>query len=77
MDGGWQMSRTWVEELNQLQRCQIAADRLMVALEAGDEPMTALMAGYIVKRLPGVSAVRIDTTGDMTGTEFVGGGVGA
>ncbi len=71
MDGGWQMSRTWVEQPNQVQRCQIAADRLLAALEAGDEPMTMLMAGYIVTRLPGVSAVRVDSSGDMMGTEFV------
>ncbi len=71
MDGGWQMSRNWVEKPNRVQRCQIAADRLMAALGAGDEPMIVLMAGYIVNRLPGVSAVRVDTDGDMMGTEFV------
>ncbi|SCZ61126.1 hypothetical protein [Thiohalomonas denitrificans] len=72
MDGGWQMSRTWVEKPNQVQRCQIAADRLVAALEVGDEPMKMLMAGYIVSRLPGVTAVRVDNEGDMMGTEFVG-----
>lgn len=74
MDGGWQMSRVWVERPDRMQRCQIAADRLMAALQAGDEPMTALMAGYIIKRLPEVTAVRVDTGGDMSGTEFISGG---
>lgn len=71
MDNGWQMSRQWVEHPGQTERCQIAADRLMLALESGNEQIAALMAGYILARLPGVAAVRIDTSGDMLGTEFV------
>ncbi len=73
MDRGWQMSRQWVEHPGELERCQIAADRLMAALAAGNEQMAAMMAGYIIARLPGVTAVRIDTSGDMTGTRFVRG----
>ena len=28
MDKGWQMSKSWVENPSQFQKCQIAADRL-------------------------------------------------
>lgn len=70
MDGGWQMSRQWVEKPDALQRCQIAADRMMAAIAADNEPMAALMAGYILARMPGVTTVQVDTSGDMTGTEF-------
>ncbi len=71
MDNGWQMSRQWIEHPNQLQRCQIAADKLMGAEEAGNETLMQLMAAYILKRMPGVAAVRINTEGEMLETEFV------
>jgi hypothetical protein len=73
MDRGWQMSRQWIEHPNQLQRCQIAADKLMAAEEAGNETMVQLMAAYILTRLPGVAGVRINTEGEMLETEFMRG----
>ncbi len=73
MDRGWQMSRTWVEKPDTVQRCQIAADRLLTALHQENEAVTAMMAGYILSRLPGVVGVRVDTTGDITQTEFMTG----
>ena len=72
MDGGWQMSRVWVETPDREQRCQIVADRLLGALNTDNELIAGLMAGYILSRMPGVSAVEVDTSGDMTGTVFVG-----
>jgi len=33
--------------------------------------MATLMAGYILKRLPGVTGVRIDTAGEMLHTELL------
>ena len=65
MDRGWQMSHTWVEELNQVQRCQVAADRLLQALTDGKGHLLLLMAGYILSRLPEVREVRITDRGDM------------
>lgn len=70
MDSGWQMSREFVEQPNRLQRCQIAANKLLGAVSTGNMALAALMAGYIVARLPGVSGVDIDTTGEMQQTEF-------
>ena len=71
MDRGWQMSREWVECPNLIQRCQIAADKLLSAIHAENETLMLLMAGYIVSRLPDVSGVKIATDGEMTETQLV------
>lgn len=70
MDQGWQMGRTWVEDLTLVNRCQIAADKLLTALETDNKSMQILMAGYILSHAPGVMTVYIDTTGDMMSTEL-------
>jgi len=70
MDGGWQMSREFVARPDRTQRCQIAADRLLVALSSANETMVMLMAGYILTRLPKVSGVNINTDGEMMETQF-------
>lgn len=71
MAAGWQMSRRYVEHPDRLQRCQIAADRLLTSLHSGNESLTLMMAGYILSRLPDVSRVEIDTNGEMFNTRFV------
>jgi len=71
MGKGWQMDREWVEAPNIQQRCQIAASRIADALESGNETLAYLMAGYIVKRMPLVAEVHIDTAGEMTETRFI------
>jgi len=71
MDQGWLMGRDWVESPNSVQRCQIAADKLLGAIESGNETLKMLMAGYIVSRAPGIAAVRIDTNGELQETELL------
>ncbi len=71
MDKGWQMSFTWVENPNPVQRCQIAADKLYGAYEAENQNMMKMMAAYILYKLPGVSEVYISTNGNMNETEVV------
>jgi hypothetical protein len=71
MDRGWQMSRHYVERPNAVQRCQIAADKILTAMHNNREKMVLLMAGYILTRMPGIQAVRIDTHGEMFNTELV------
>ncbi len=71
MDRGWQMGPDFIERPDRLQRCQIAATRLLNALMTERQGSVLLMAGYILARLPGVTGVHIDTSGDMTQTEFV------
>lgn len=73
MDGGWQMSRVWVDSPTLLERCQIASDRLLAALDAGNDAMKLLMAGYILTRMPDVTGVRISTEGEMQETEILTG----
>lgn len=71
MDKGWQMGREWVDHPTSVQRCQIAANKLLGAIEGGNETLKMLMAGYILSRAPGVAAVRIDTGGEMQETELL------
>lgn len=71
MNDGWQMSREWVSDPNTVQRCQIAADQLLAAVENGNEAMQVMMAAYILSRAPGVSAVRVNTAGEMQETELL------
>jgi hypothetical protein len=71
MDKGWQMSRKWVDRPNARQRCQIAADRMLTAIETENSKMAALMAAYILKHMPGLEAIDIDTTGDMNATDLI------
>jgi len=70
MDQGWQMSREWIDKPDTTQRCQIAADKLLTAINKENETMVTLMVGYIKTRLPNITTVNIDTNGDMLETEL-------
>ncbi len=71
MDRGWQMSRDWVDNPNAEQRCQIAADKILTAIETENEKLLLLMAAYILRTMPGVTGVNIDITGDMNETDII------
>ncbi len=71
MDRGWQMSRDWVEFPSAEQRCQIAADKILTAIETDNEKLLMLMAAYILRTSPGVKTINIDITGDMNETELI------
>ena len=71
MDKGWQMSFTWVDNPNPVQRCQIAADKLYGAHETENQNLMMMMAGYILYKLPGITEVYVSTNGDMNETEVV------
>lgn len=71
MDKGWQMSRDWVESPTQEQRCQIAGDRILTAIETDNEKLLMLMAAYILRTLPGIKTINIDVTGDMNETDLI------
>ena len=70
MDVGWRMGPEFVENPDSVNRCQIAADKLLVSLSTGNHALTQLMAAYILNRLPDVIGVDIDTGGEMLNTEF-------
>jgi hypothetical protein len=71
MDRGWQMSRDWVPSPDNRQRCQIAADKLLTAIETDNEKLLMLMAAYILHTMPGVKSVNIDLTGDINETDII------
>lgn len=71
MDRGWQMSREFVAHPDRLQRCQIAADKLLTSLSQGNQATAMLMAAYIALRMPGAVGVDIDTGGEMQNTELL------
>ncbi len=70
MQAGWQMGREWVEAPDNVQRCQIAADRLADAVSLENETLASLLAGYIVSRMPNVKEVYIATDGEPMETDF-------
>lgn len=70
MDPGWQMGREWVENPDRLQRCKIAADKLLTAMENEDDDLGRLMAGYIVARAPEIESIEPDINGEPQHTLF-------
>jgi len=71
MDRGWQMSRDWVDSPSLEQRCQIVGDKMLTAMHNDNERLMVLLAAYVLNRVPGVTAIRIDTNGEMLETELV------
>lgn len=71
MDRGWQMSRDFVARPDQLQRCQIVADRLLTSIMNGNQATAMLLAGYIAVRMPGAIGVDVDDAGEMQNTRLI------
>lgn len=71
LDKGWQMGHVWVEKPNQLQRCQIAADKMTSAIHNENEKMFMLMAAYILKNKPDTEEIHLDSTGDIQTIDFL------
>lgn len=64
MDRGWQVNREWVEKPDRILRAQIAANKLLTALENEDDRLGRLMAGYIVSRVPGLESLELKPAGE-------------
>ena len=71
MDKGWQMSRDWVDNPNQEQRCQIVGDKMLTAMHNDNKRLMVLLSAYVLARVPGATSLRIDTNGEMLETELV------
>lgn len=71
MDGGWQMGPEWIESPDTIQRCQIAADRMLAAIGSGNEAVMEMMAAYILNRVPDTNELVIDADGEMLNTEII------
>ena len=69
MDCGWQMSRWWVPDPDPLQRCQIAADKLLTAMQNNHTEAALLMCAYILKQKPATKRISINTDGEIQGNE--------
>lgn len=70
MDRGWQMGPEFIEQPTLTNRCQIAAEKILQAVDTQNENLLMLMAGYILTHMPNVTSVNIDTSGEPLGTEF-------
>ena len=70
MDNGMQMHRVWVDKPNTEQRCQIAADKMLTAIENENNNLLKMMSAYILYKVPGVKGVRI-AYGDMCESELI------
>lgn len=64
MDRGWQVNRDWVEQPDAYLRGQIAADKLLTALENEDHKLGRLMAGYILSRFPRIESLELAEQGE-------------
>jgi len=71
MDKGWQMGHVWVESPSLIQRCQIAADKMMSAIHNENEKMFMLMGAYILKNKPDTDEIHLDSTGDIQTIDFL------
>ncbi|MDB4409526.1 hypothetical protein N9235_01785 [Gammaproteobacteria bacterium] len=71
MDNGWQMSRDWVQNPNQEQRCQIVGDKMLTAMHNDNQHLLVLLSAYVLARVPTASELRIDTNGEMLETELI------
>ena len=65
MNAGWQINREWVDQPDQYLRGQIAADKLLTALENEDFKFGRLMAGYIASRFPHIEHVELSEQGEI------------
>ena len=70
MNKGWTLGKDFVESLNVTERCQVVADKLLTALEDGNEQMKTMMAAYILSRVPNIMTMHIDNTGEIQETQL-------
>ncbi len=71
MDNGWQMSREWVQNPNQEQRCQIVGDKMLTAMHNDNQQLMVLLSAYVLARVPTATELRIDSNGEMLETELI------
>ena len=71
MDAGYQISREYVAQPDRMQRCQIAADRLLTSLFNRNGATATMMAAYIIARVPDAIGVDVDTTGEIQHTKLL------
>jgi hypothetical protein len=71
MDRGWKIGPTYVENPDNIMRAQVAADKILTAIDTENKTLAQLMAGYIVSKVPGVKSINIDINGEPLNTEII------
>ncbi len=71
LDKGYQMGRYWVDNPDGEQRCQIAADKLVTAIENENRNMATMMSAYILSKAPHIESVVIDTSDEIQEIHFI------
>ncbi len=71
LDKGYQMGRFWVENPNGEQRCQIAADKLVTAIENENKNMATMMSAYILSKAPHIESVVVDSSDEIQEIHFI------
>lgn len=71
LDQGHQMGRFWVENPNPEQRCQIAADKLVTAIENENRNMATMMSAYILSKAPHIESVVVDSGDEIQEIYFI------
>ncbi len=70
MDKGWQMSQKWVDNPTVEERCQIAGNKILTAIDGKRSKLIMMMAAYVLYKLPSLQLLDISTNGDMFETYF-------
>lgn len=71
LDNGYQMGRYWVDNPNGEQRCQIAADKLVTAIENENRNMATMMSAYILSKAPHIESVVVDSAEEIQEIHFI------
>ena len=71
LDNGYQMGRYWVDNPNPEQRCQIAADKLVTAIENENRNMATMMSAYILSKAPHIESVVVDSGDEIQEIHFI------
>ena len=71
LDKGYQMGRFWVEMPNGEQRCQIAAEKLVTAIENENRNMATMMSAYILSKAPHIESVVVDSSDEIQEIHFI------
>lgn len=71
MDKGYQMGRYWKPNPDHFERCQIAADHILTALESNNNNKATMMGAYILNKMPNTQELHLNSEGDMTEHDIV------
>ena len=71
MDQGCRMGPEFVSNPNALERAQMVAQKLMMAMEGDNQMLLQMMVGYILVRHPTCHGVVLHDTGDPKNHELV------